>query len=57
LFYLYYLRSEPDKDNQGWHENDRGISFKFGEDIVDKVKKIEFSNYWIQIFILVYKST
>jgi hypothetical protein len=48
LFLLYYFRSEPDKDIQGWRENARGISFQFGADIVDKVKKNkkkDFPNY------------
>jgi len=28
------LWSDPDKDIDGWGENDRGVSFTFGEDIV-----------------------
>ena len=28
------LWSDPDKDIIGWGENDRGVSFTFGEDIV-----------------------
>ena len=28
------LWSDPDKDMVGWGENDRGVSFTFGEDIV-----------------------
>ena len=28
------LWSDPDKDVQGWGENDRGVSFTFGPDIV-----------------------
>ena len=30
------LWSDPDKDTQGWGENDRGVSFTFGADIVVK---------------------
>ena len=30
------LWSDPDKDIQGWEENDRGLSFTFGSDIVTK---------------------
>ena len=30
------LWSDPDKDVQGWGENDRGVSFTFGSDIVTK---------------------
>ena len=30
------LWSDPDKDLQGWGENDRGVSFTFGSDIVTK---------------------
>ena len=30
------LWSDPDKDIQGWGENDRGVSFTFGSDIVGK---------------------
>lgn len=30
------LWSDPDKDVQGWGENDRGVSFTFGPDIVSK---------------------
>ena len=28
------LWSDPDKDVQGWGENDRGVSFTFGSDVV-----------------------
>jgi len=28
------LWSDPDKDKMGWGENDRGVSFTFGADIV-----------------------
>ena len=34
------FRSDPDKDTQGWGENDRGVSFTFGADVVAKVNKI-----------------
>lgn len=30
------LWSDPDKDVQGWGENDRGVSFTFGSDVVSK---------------------
>ena len=30
------LWSDPDKDVQGWGENDRGVSFTFGADVVSK---------------------
>ena len=30
------LWSDPDKDVQGWGENDRGVSFTFGGDVVSK---------------------
>ena len=30
------LWSDPDKDVQGWGENDRGVSYTFGSDIVQK---------------------
>lgn len=30
------LWSDPDKDIDGWGENDRGVSFTFGEDIVSQ---------------------
>ncbi|GAA53163.1 protein phosphatase 1 catalytic subunit [Clonorchis sinensis] len=30
------LWSDPDKDITGWGENDRGVSFTFGGDIVTK---------------------
>nr|XP_031840668.1 serine/threonine-protein phosphatase PP1-beta catalytic subunit-like [Nomia melanderi] len=30
------LWSDPDKEVQGWGENDRGVSFTFGPDIVSK---------------------
>ncbi len=30
------LWSDPDKDVQGWGENDRGVSFTFGADVVTK---------------------
>jgi len=34
LRHLPPIRSDPDKDIIGWGENDRGVSFTFGEDIV-----------------------
>ena len=30
------LWSDPDKDVNGWGENDRGVSFTFGADVVSK---------------------
>ncbi|ROT76603.1 putative serine/threonine-protein phosphatase PP1-beta catalytic subunit-like [Penaeus vannamei] len=30
------LWSDPDKDVSGWGENDRGVSFTFGADVVSK---------------------
>lgn len=30
------LWSDPDKDTNGWGENDRGVSFTFGSDMVSK---------------------
>lgn len=30
------LWADPDKDISGWNENDRGVSFTFGSDIVGK---------------------
>ena len=30
------LWSDPDKDVTGWGENDRGVSFTFGADVVSK---------------------
>lgn len=30
------LWSDPDKDVQGWGENDRGVSFTFGSEVVAK---------------------
>lgn len=33
------LWSDPDKDIQGWGENDRGVSFTFGTDVVTNFLK------------------
>lgn len=30
------LWSDPDKDTMGWGENDRGVSFTFGAEVVNK---------------------
>ena len=30
------LWSDPDRDITGWAENDRGVSFTFGADVVSK---------------------
>jgi serine/threonine-protein phosphatase PP1 catalytic subunit len=35
------FRSDPDKDTQGWGENDRGVSFTFGADVVAKVREMK----------------
>ncbi len=35
MFALHY-RSDPDKDTMGWGENDRGVSFTFGAEVVAK---------------------
>jgi hypothetical protein len=37
VFTHHYDRSDPDKETQGWGENDRGVSFTFGADVVAKV--------------------
>jgi hypothetical protein len=42
---ILFFRSDPDKETQGWGENDRGVSFTFGADVVAKVsKKVNSSN-------------
>jgi len=34
------LWADPDKESNGWNENDRGVSFVFGQDVVsDFLKK------------------
>ena len=33
------LWSDPDRDIQGWGENDRGVSFTFGPDVVTSFLK------------------
>ncbi len=43
-------RSGPDASNLGWHENDRGVSFKFGADVVDKVCEEDFELNSIFVF-------
>lgn len=30
------LWSDPDKDIRGWGDNDRGVSFTFGEDVLNE---------------------
>ena len=30
------LWSDPDKETQGWGENDRGVSYTFGAEVVAK---------------------
>ena len=30
------LWSDPDKDIEGWGESDRGVSYTFGQDVVQK---------------------
>ena len=47
IFFLSF-RSDPDKDTQGWGENDRGVSFTFGADVVAKVNQL---NFFIDVFI------
>ena len=42
---LIILRSDPDKDTQGWGENDRGVSFTFGADVVAKVTIIRMNSF------------
>jgi hypothetical protein len=42
VFLTRIFRSDPDKDTQGWGENDRGVSFTFGADVVAKVRKEKF---------------
>jgi serine/threonine-protein phosphatase PP1 catalytic subunit len=37
------LWSDPEKDLKGWGENDRGISFTFGADVVAKYQASPFS--------------
>ena len=39
IFVSSCLRSDPDKETQGWGENDRGVSFTFGADVVAKVRR------------------
>jgi serine/threonine-protein phosphatase PP1 catalytic subunit len=41
VFLKIVFRSDPDKDTQGWGENDRGVSFTFGADVVAKVRAEE----------------
>ena len=54
------LWADPEKEVSGWAENDRGVSFTFGQDIVNKflnkhdLGEIVFSNFqeifWLQNF-------
>ncbi len=53
---LLYDRSDPDKETQGWGENDRGVSFTFGADVVAKVCQGNYFSIRIKIY-LVFKST
>ncbi len=55
-FEYYYDRSDPDKETQGWGENDRGVSFTFGADVVAKVCQGNYFSIRIKIY-LVFKST
>ena len=63
------LWSDPDKDTMGWGENDRGVSFTFGAEVVAKflhkhdfdlicrahqVKKFLIYTYWIIYMYLIY---
>lgn len=34
--FTFISRSDPDKDTMGWGENDRGVSFTFGAEVVAK---------------------
>lgn len=36
---MNFSRSDPEKETQGWGENDRGVSFTFGADVVAKVRE------------------
>lgn len=31
------LWSDPDKDTMGWGENDRGVSFTFGAEVINLI--------------------
>lgn len=58
------LWSDPDKDVQGWGENDRGVSFTFGSDVVTSFLKkhdldlicrahqVKFINFFIKKLLL-----
>ena len=38
-----FLWSDPDQDVQGWGENDRGVSYTFGEQVIDEfLKRFDF---------------
>ncbi len=50
LVLIIIYRSGPDASNLGWHENDRGVSFKFGADVVDKVCEEDFELNSIFVF-------
>ena len=40
------LWADPDKDVNGWAENDRGVSFTFGSDVVNKfLNKHDLGNF------------
>ena len=40
------LWADPDKDVDGWAENDRGVSFTFGSDVVNKfLNKHDLGNF------------
>ncbi len=51
------FRSDPDKDTQGWGENDRGVSFTFGADVVAKVRRKTKEMIKYNQLIVVLKST
>ena len=58
LFVLMIVyRSDPDKDTQGWGENDRGVSFTFGADVVAKVRNSSFPIQFTLASIIVLEST
>ena len=57
IIFFSFFRSDPDKDTQGWGENDRGVSFTFGADVVAKVRRKDMEIVLRIQAILVLKST
>jgi len=41
------LWSDPDKDTMGWGENDRGVSFTFGAEVMHKIFDCKRRNIYI----------